>query len=241
MHGKKYRARSPGRVIDELLILTKKHGIRSIYFQDLEFTLDTARVQTICEQMIEKDMRLRWGCASRVADVDKELLLIMKKAGCVFINFGVETLSWKILREIKKGITPKQVVQTFRLCQEVGIAFRGFWIAGLPGENDSTLTESMKTASRYGILHPPNRPLVIPYPGTELYEMAQKQGLVKSGTWKEVWQLRGRVGCSKPVRRTYTLRSLHYYFQLRFGDGYWLNREYYQYLARKLAAAITKR
>jgi anaerobic magnesium-protoporphyrin IX monomethyl ester cyclase len=241
MHGRMYRTRSPKLVVDELELLVKDYGIRSVYFQDLEFTLDEQRVKEICKEINERRLGLRWGAAARVTDVKRELLGAMKGAGCVLLAFGVESLSPKILQVAKKGTTIKAVIKAYRLCEEMGIQFKGFWIAGLPGESTRTLEESMQLAIEYNIPHPMGKGLVIPYPGTELYKMAKEQGLVKEGTWEEVAELRGKVGVDEPIARTYTLKSLHQYFQYNFGEQYWLKPEFLRYILARIFRKVRKR
>lgn len=240
MHGRKYRARSSRLVVDELELLVKDYGIRSIYFQDLEFTLDEQRVKEICKEINKRGLRLRWGAAARVTDVNRELLDAMKGAGCVILAFGVESLSPKVLQTAKKGTTIKSIIKAYRLCEEIGIEFKGFWIAGLPGENTKTLEESMQLAIEYNIPHPMGKGLVIPYPGTQLYEMAKEQGLVNEGTWEEVAKLRGKVGVDEPIARTYTVRSLHQYFRYNFGEHYWLKPEFLKYVLGRVLRKLER-
>lgn len=64
MFGERYRSRDPQLVHDELVLLKRLYGVRSVYFQDLEFTINKARVRRLCKLMIESDLKMIWGCCS---------------------------------------------------------------------------------------------------------------------------------------------------------------------------------
>ncbi|MBD3207963.1 MAG: radical SAM protein [Candidatus Nealsonbacteria bacterium] len=214
MHGKGYRVRSPEKVIEEIKYLVREFGIKSIYFQDLEFTLNRERVMDICKSIIKNNIKISWACASRVNDVDLELLKTMKKAGCKNISFGVESLSPIILEKIKKGTSLKEIARAYNLCQEAGINFNGFYTVGHPGESAKTVEESFKNAFKYKINYPKKSALVVPYPGTQLFKMAKEKGLIKGeNLWLEAKLLRGRIDTGDFERKT--LKTWLYYLLIK--------------------------
>jgi len=203
MHGNVYRVRTPENVIKEIKYLVKNFGVKSIYFQDLEFTLDRERVIKICQLIKQNKLKIHWACASRAQDVDEELLKAMKSAGCKSISFGVESLSPTILKNIKKGVMPEKIAEAHYLCQKTGINFNGFYTIGHPGENTATVEESLERAFRYKINHPRKRSIVIPYPGTQLFKIAEEKGMVKKDDlWQEAKRLRGKINTHNFQRKT---------------------------------------
>lgn len=216
MHGgRKYRVRTPENIIHEIEYLQKNFGIKSIYFQDLEFTILRPRVHTFCDLMIEKGITLNWSCASRVNDADEKMFAHMKEAGCKSISFGVESMAPEVLKKTKKGTTPEMIKNAYDICQKTGINFNAFYTQGHPGETKETMAESLKQGWKMGIPHPLDRGAkIIPYPGTELYERAKEQGLIKDGTWEEVANLRGKVETEEGYDQ-HTLKSLYYFGRIR--------------------------
>jgi len=212
MHGgRKYRVKSPEKVIEELKYLQDKFQIKSVYFQDLEFTIDKDRVRKICDLMAKKGIKLNWACAARVNDMDDSLVEIMAKAGCKSISFGVESLSRKILNNIQKGTTPEMIANAYEICRKHGVNPNSFYTQGHYGETKATMTESLKNAYKFNIPHPLNRGAeIIPYPGTQLFEMGKKEGVIKEGTWDEIKQLRGKIGTEPDYKKT-TLKALSYF------------------------------
>ena len=196
MHGSKFRYRSTESVIGELHMLQEKYGVRSVYFQDLEFTINRNRVMELCSEMVAEDMDIAWGCAARCTDVDRELLLAMKEAGCRFLSFGVESLTDQILKEINKGITFDDIKRANYLCKEAGLKFNSFTLTGFPGETKRTVTLSLLRSMLYGIDYKVMRFKVRPYPGTRLYEMAVSDGLVdrNANPWLELNRIEGTIG-----------------------------------------------
>lgn len=203
MHGTTYRARTPENVIKEIKYLVDNFGIKSIYFQDLEFTLDRKRVIEICRLIKQNGFKIHWACASRVQDADEELLKAMKDAGCESISFGVESLSPIILKNIRKGVTPEEIAWASRNCKKTGINFNSFFTEGHPGETSKTVEEFFRNAFRYKIKPRRKRLAVIPYPGTQLFKIAQDKGMIKEDNWwQEAKRLQGKVGTGDFRKKT---------------------------------------
>ena len=102
---RKFRARSPENVIAEIEEVYTRFGIPNFFISDDLFTLKRKRVLEICNLIIEKKLPITWTCLSRVNTVDREMLALMKKAGCYLICYGLESGSQEILDELKKGTT----------------------------------------------------------------------------------------------------------------------------------------
>src|SRR3989344_1918795 len=125
--GRDTRDRSPENVLEELKEIKYTNGMNTILFLDDTFTLRPKRVEKICELMIKENLNMKWSCQTRV-DVSKELLELMKKAGCQLVAFGVESGSNKVLRAIKKGTNIDIVKNAFKISHEVGLKRKAFFI-----------------------------------------------------------------------------------------------------------------
>ena len=103
IHGYKLRQKSPQRVVDEMEYLLKL-GFREIHITDDVFTADMPRAYKICEQILRRNLKFPWYPRGgiRVDRINKELLVIMKKAGCYRIPFGVESGSQRVIDVIKR-------------------------------------------------------------------------------------------------------------------------------------------
>ncbi len=180
--GKKFRARSPKNVVDEMEQCVKL-GIREFLIYDDTFTIDRQRVIDICEEILRRKLDIGWDIRARVDSVDRELLVKLSRAHCERIHFGVEAGTDRILRILRKGITVEQVKKAFRLAHEAGISTLAYFMIGSPGERREDILETVRLAVE---LKPDFVHITIttPFPATELYQ----QGL-EDGVWKEdFWQ-----------------------------------------------------
>ncbi len=192
MWGVKYRARSVENIMEELRMLKRQHGVRALYFQDLEFAIDYDRALALCEAMEKENIRISWACSTRLDSVDEPLLSVMKRAGCGSVNFGLESGSQEILNKSHKGLKLQNARETLDVCKKIGLQANLYMMVGLPGETEKSLEETARfSAGQNLFLHIGNLP--IPYPGTKLYEFAKEQ-LGHEPSWDEVGALAGKIG-----------------------------------------------
>jgi len=181
--GSKYRANSPTYVANEIEYLMEKFNAKEITFYDDVFTLDKKRVYAICEELDKRGIDVPWTCETRVNLVDKELVERMKKSGCYLIAYGVESGNQTILDNLKKDILLEQVTRAFEITHEVGIQTVAYFMIGSPGETPETIKETIDLAKK---LDPDFAQFSIstPFPGTELFNLANLDGLV-SKDWDD--------------------------------------------------------
>ena len=174
-HG--FRSRSPESVISEIKHLNNKYGVTYVHFVDDEFVGRRRFVLEFCRQMREADLGITWGCSGRVNLMSEELIRSMVEAGCVLIGYGIESGSQKILDILKKGVTVDQAKHAVRLTQKyLGWADCSFMI-GTPGETRETINETINFCKELN-LAPEVIFFITPYPGTELYERALREGKI---------------------------------------------------------------
>lgn len=181
-YGQKWRTRSPENILDEIEECVNKHGIKNFHFQSDTFNFNKQMVLDFCKGIHERNLNIRWMCNSRVNLVDEEMLTAMKNAGCWLISFGTESGSQELLDAIKKGATLSQAENAFKLMRKIGIKSIAYFMFSLPGETKETINQSMKFSKK---LNPDYVKFmkIVPYPGTEFYELAEKKGWIKSKDW----------------------------------------------------------
>ena len=125
-------------------------------------------------------MNIKWDCNGRLNYARPELLSLMKKAGCVFINYGIEAMDDHVLKNMKKALTTKQIIKGIEATLESGISPGLNIIFGNIGDNKETLNKGVEFLQKYddGAQMRTIRP-VTPYPGSPLYYHAIKKGLIK--------------------------------------------------------------
>jgi len=175
-----YRTRSPESIIEEIRTLQKDYTISYIDFQDELLMGSVDRTVELCEKFIKSKIGFRWFCNGRLNYAKPEVLGLMKNAGCVFINYGIESLDEKALRTMKKSLTVKQITTGIESTLAAGISPGLNIIFGNIGETEDSLKRDVEFLLKYDD-HTQLRTIrpVTPYPGCPLYYYAIEKGLLK--------------------------------------------------------------
>jgi radical SAM superfamily enzyme YgiQ (UPF0313 family) len=182
MFGAKFRARSPKNVVDEIEWLRDTYGAEGISFHDDTLTLDRKRIFDICDEIINRKIRLAWGCQTRVDQVSKEVLAKMRKAGCNEVSFGVESGCQRILDAVKKRVSVEQSENAVKWAKEEGLFVAVSTIIGYPGETKETMKQTLDFIHRIEA-DDVWLCLATPYPGTELRALVERMGWKMSDDW----------------------------------------------------------
>jgi radical SAM superfamily enzyme YgiQ (UPF0313 family) len=136
-------------------------------------------VEEICEGLLKAKLHINWSCSARVNSVnDIDLLRLMKRSGCWQINYGIESANQKILDFAKKAITIDQIEKAVRLTHKAGILSKGYFIFGLPFENEETMENTIRFAKRLP-LNDVSIFILTPFPGSEMYDIAKNHGTIE--------------------------------------------------------------
>lgn len=182
--GKKYRAVSPERVIQELKHYIKTYQFTEIDFYDDNFTFNKARVHAICDLILKEGLRFKWKCSSRAESIDEELVRKMKQAGCWLIAFGVESGDRKILDAVRRNTSIDKVKNAFRLTHQAGIKTVGYFMIGFPDDTWETVGKTIQLARDINPTYA-QFAIVTPYPGTRIYDEYKKDNLIVSNDWSK--------------------------------------------------------
>ena len=177
--GHAYRVRGIDNVHEEMVRAKQLFPeAREFFFDDDSFTDNQPRAMEIARRL--KTLDIVWSCNSRVT-ARAETLRVMREGGLRLVVVGFESGNQKILNNIKKGTTLEQARTFIRATKELGILVHGTFILGLPGETPETMEETLRFALEIDP-HSIQVSLVAPYPGTEMYAQAVKEGwLVQEG------------------------------------------------------------
>lgn len=175
-----FRVRSNESIIDEIELLKRRYGINYIVFSDELLMTSLDRTTSLCESFIKSNLNIKWCCSGRLNYAKLDVLRLMKKAGCVFINYGIEAMDDKVLKNMKKALTTEQIIKGIEVTLETGISPGFNIIFGNIGDNKETLKNGVDFLLKYddGTQMRTIRP-VTPYPGSELYYYAIRKGFLK--------------------------------------------------------------
>jgi radical SAM superfamily enzyme YgiQ (UPF0313 family) len=167
--GKKIRIRPPEAVVDEIERLLNQ-GIDHIHTCDSEFNLPNEHAVKICKEIIKRGIggKLRWYAYCSPVPFSGGLARLMKQAGCVGINFGVDSGDEVMLKRLGRDFTAGDILRTVHFCKEAGLSVMLDLLIGAPGETKESIISTIELtrqseADRIGIAAG-----VRVYPGTQL-------------------------------------------------------------------------
>lgn len=149
-YNRKIRFRSAGNVIAEIKYLIEHFGVNEIHFEDDNLTSNRMHVEEISNLIITNKLPISWACPNgiRADKVDKELIRLMRRSGCYYFAYGVESAAGGILQNVKKHENIETIEKSIAIAEEEGISCQGFFIFGLPGETTETIEETIRFAKK---------------------------------------------------------------------------------------------
>jgi len=174
--GHAYRTRSVERVIADVAEMQAlMPEVREFFFDDDTFTDDRPRAEAIARGL--KRLGVTWSCNAK-PNLPFDTLKVLRDNGLRLLLVGYESGVQQILNNIRKG-TRIEVVRRFTEdCHKLGITIHGTFILGLPGETRETIRETIAFAKDINP-HTIQVSLAAPYPGTLLYQQAQRNGWLR--------------------------------------------------------------
>ncbi|MCL5958573.1 MAG: B12-binding domain-containing radical SAM protein [Chloroflexi bacterium] len=242
--GRVFRYRDPKSIVEEMEYLHQTYAITQFDFADDMLTVNRKWLTDLCEMMMERRIpeKMRWMANARVNTVDRYLLKLLRDAGCVRVDYGVESGDPKVLKAVKKNITIDQAVQAHQWTREVGLKVGTFLMVGNLEEDRESAEKTVELAREIRSNFP-SVSIATPFPGSELYEIAKAKGWLMSTDWS-------RYGTSprlqprdyRPLMRTEFMSpedilEAYYYvisrlfrinLQSRYGERFLLNPNFYR-------------
>jgi anaerobic magnesium-protoporphyrin IX monomethyl ester cyclase len=175
-----FRPRSSESIIEEIKFLKINYGITYISFSDELLMSSPERTIGLCSAFIKAGLNIKWTCNGRLNYATTDVLKIMKEAGCVFINYGIEAFDDTVLKNMKKALSTRQIVNGIEATLKSGISPGFNIIFGNIGDTKETLQKGVDFLLKYDDCAQMRtiRP-VTPYPGSPLFATAVEMGLVR--------------------------------------------------------------
>ena len=219
MHGRKIRERSVKNIVDEIEYLKTTYDIDTIAFMDDTFTLKKRKVIAICDEILKRNIKIMWGCTSRVDTLDETLLKKMKEAGCITIFIGVESADQQQLDKMCKNTTVTKIENAFKIANQLKIRTIATVALGMPGDSKEIMNKTIKFVHKlkpnYAIYS-----LATPYPGTKFYKESFEKNLIKIKDWSKytlITPILETVDCSlKDMRKIQAKAFIKFYLRPQY-------------------------
>lgn len=192
--GLPWRDRSASNVVDELEHLVRDLSVQYVIFRDPLFSANKKRVVAICEEILARGISIQWRCETRIDCLDEKTIAIMAKAGCVGVNFGVESIDPQVQKNVeRKPISEKEFLEVMGFFRKHGIATFAFFVIGLPGDTIDTILESIRFALRLGASWT-QFTVATPFVGTKMHDWAVEHGFIAKDHYQIISAHEGSIG-----------------------------------------------
>ncbi|MCU0976375.1 MAG: magnesium-protoporphyrin IX monomethyl ester anaerobic oxidative cyclase [Steroidobacteraceae bacterium] len=168
---RKYRTRDPKKFVDEIELLVREHKVGFFILADEEPTINRRKFVALCEELIRRDLPVKWGINTRVTDIlrDRDLLPMFRKAGLVHISLGTEAAAQLKLDRFRKETTIEENKLAIKLIKDAGMVAEAQFIMGLENETPETIEETYRLAQDWKP-DMANWNMYTPWPFAELFE-----------------------------------------------------------------------
>ncbi|MBK8995138.1 MAG: B12-binding domain-containing radical SAM protein [Myxococcales bacterium] len=169
--GRKFRFHSPERVAREVGQMVRELGRPGFAFFDDSFAVGGARLRKLCGAL-ERVEQAQWTCTAHPAHLDRDVLQLMRRAGCGGLDIGLESGDADMLEAIGKGVSAERVLRVLEWAAELGIHTVVNLMVGWPDETEAQLEATLAFIERAAPLAGGfnARGVLVPHPGTELYD-----------------------------------------------------------------------
>ena len=177
-----FRTRSVENVLDELRLVGQG---KYVHFVDNDLTVNRKWIRRLCEGILSEGIRIRWDCQGRVNTLSKDLMALMKKAGCIAIGLGIESGSQTLLDGfLKKQINLRQAEKIFADAIDVRMPLHGWFIIGIPTETREDIEKTIDFALTRELASV-GFSIGTPWPGTDFYRISAENQWILAMEWGE--------------------------------------------------------
>jgi anaerobic magnesium-protoporphyrin IX monomethyl ester cyclase len=173
--GRSFRWNSPEYTVEHIRKLKKDFGVRHVTFHDDQFITNRPRVERLCALLREKKLGVTFNCVVRLGSIDADLAAMLKASGCWMVSAGIESGDQTMLDEFKSGVSLEELRRDTVTLANAGLYVKGLFMAGFPGETESSLTKTMDFAISLP-LKDINVTAFTPFPGAPIFHSIDSLG-----------------------------------------------------------------
>lgn len=165
------RAKSADRVVEEMEYYLNRYNISVFSIVDDNFSVDKRRAHAICDEILRRglDIQFLLGQGIRADNIDRELFVKMKQAGCPIVAMGVETTNPKTMKALRRGIKLERIAQSIEDARAAGLIVKTFNLIGGPYETYQDVMNTIKFNEKMKV-HIPGYGVYQPLPGSDILE-----------------------------------------------------------------------
>jgi len=212
INGKKFRARSPESVLEEIRRIKKDYQIHELEPLDDCINLDRNRLMEICDGIIREGIKVKIGLPNGVrADIlTDEIIKRFHQAGLYYSAFAIETASPRLQKAINKNVNLEKLKTAVATSARLGIFCQGYFMLGFPTETREEIESTIRFSTKLA-LHMATFSVVLPFKGTGVYDTAKAMGKKVNFSYDEYDVKEGLINVSElPDDELYRLQRMAY-------------------------------
>lgn len=200
LFGRRYITTPNEAIVAEMEEIHEHYGITHFYFVDDLFVVNVNRLLEFVEEMKKRKLPYKWQCLARVDRLKKEHYVAMAEAGCSKVHYGIETGDPEVMVRVDKEATLEEVRNGVTWCHEAGILAKGYFMIGLPGDNEETVRRTIDMACDLP-LYEAMFSLTTPFPGTGLWNDIKDRfaGIPRKDLFRRASYYYGTRNVSEPM------------------------------------------
>jgi radical SAM superfamily enzyme YgiQ (UPF0313 family) len=129
--------------LTEELKSVEARGAKYVWFVDDNFRLGNNDLKMVCQHFIDQDMKIKWKSFIRVSALKNMDMGLLKEAGCIEVQLGLESADPVLLKKMNKKAKPDLYAQVVKNLLEAGINCSCYFLFGFPGETKETVKETI--------------------------------------------------------------------------------------------------
>jgi radical SAM superfamily enzyme YgiQ (UPF0313 family) len=182
MFGRKYRIKDSDLVMEEVM-MRYREGFRQLFFYDDNFAANHEKTKIFLEKLIRADLGLRWVSQFSIhVAKDKELVDLLKRAGCTLMFIGVESINPEALKDYHKSQTVGMIKNSIHTLTSKGLRVHSMFILGADSDTEDTIEETIRFSRSSGSWTA-QFSILFPIPGTGLYNEMRNSNRIFINDW----------------------------------------------------------
>lgn len=174
MWGRKYQMRPVQDFVDELEFLSKRYDVNNFDLYDLTAIIVKSWIVEMCNEIIDRGLKISYQLPSgtRAEAIDFEVATLLFKSGCKNITYAPESGSKKVLKEIRKKVKVKSMLDSIKFSNKAGLNIKLNMIMGFPEDTHRDIWTTywfLLKCSWYGA-NDAAPAIFSPYPGSKLFD-----------------------------------------------------------------------
>jgi anaerobic magnesium-protoporphyrin IX monomethyl ester cyclase len=231
--GAKISERSPKNVVEDIIYLQNKYGMKGFQFRDPTFGIRPGYIEELCSELKRKNVDVQWGMETRIDLLDDKKIKRMFDVGLRNINIGIETADPGVAHKNKRLLANIQKQESLiKYCEQLGVKISAFYMFGYEGETRKKMNDTLNYAKKINTFLA-RFAVSTPYPGTAFFEEMRKRRRLITNDFERYTQfnlvIKHKTFNNKDIQYMRSKAYKEYYFRPKYMFKFlqWKIREFW--------------